>query len=316
MNPAFNSLSVSQLTALSTILEIKNLSRAATKLGTSQAGVSRHLAQFREAFDDPLMVRRHREYILTERGEAILAPLRDILEQLEGISSPAEFSPATCDRRFRIATSDYVAESILPEMMAEFAVLAPKVSIEFRPWQPDQYDWLADGQVDLIVSMIEATPEDYHGRILGEDKAVCCMRSAHPLAKLDKIEVHQYLNWPHLKINTGGEKDSFIEAYLRKLNLSRDLKLAVPSYSAALAVLLHNDLLLTLPGHIARKWADKADVCYVPLAFIEHRFRYWVIWHSRTHNSPDQRWFRQLVSQHCRRSEFTNTGDQLPAHSS
>lgn len=92
MNLAFNHLSVSQLMALAAILEVRNLSRAARLLGTSQPALSRHLAQFREALGDPLMVRRGREYVLTERGQALLDPLRDVLAGLERLSSPAEFS--------------------------------------------------------------------------------------------------------------------------------------------------------------------------------------------------------------------------------
>lgn len=68
MNPAFNTLSVSQLTALATILEVRNLSRAAEVLGSSQPILSRHLAHFRQALDDPLLVHRRREYVLTVRA--------------------------------------------------------------------------------------------------------------------------------------------------------------------------------------------------------------------------------------------------------
>lgn len=312
MNLAFNHLSVSQLMALAAILEVRNLSRAAKLLGTSQPALSRHLAQFREALGDPLMVRRGREYVLTDCGQALLAPLRDVLAGLERLSSPAEFSPARCERRFCLAGSDYVAQYILPGLLHDLALQAPGVSVEFRIWQADRYDWLEDGKVDLVTTMLEDTPADYHGRVLGEDTPVCCMRKGHALARQARISQAQYLSWPHATISMGGDKDSFIDAHLRRQHLRRDLKLAVPFYSAALSVIQQSDMLLTLPEHIARQWAQQADVCARPLSFIEHRFRYWVVWHSRIQSSPEQQWFRQFVFDHCRSSRFLSPGDAWP----
>ncbi|UZE22470.1 LysR family transcriptional regulator [Pseudomonas sp. B21-056] len=312
MSPAFNNLSISQLKALVTILEVPHLSRAAIILGTSQSTLSRHLALFREVLGDPLLVRQGREYTLTERGHQLLEPLKNLLEQIDGLGSPAIFSPATCNRRFILAGSDYVAQYILPDLLRDLAGIAPDVSIDFRTWQPNRFDWLSSGKVDLITSMIDETPADYHGRIIGEDVAVCCMRTSHPLAVCTTISQRDYLAWPHIKITVGGDKDGFVDAHLRKQQLARNLKLSVPYYCAALSVLQQSDALLTLPEHIARRWAEQAEICFRPLSFIEHQFRYWVVWHSRSQTSAEQQWFRQFVYQHCRGSQFLSPGDHLP----
>ncbi|MGO3743185.1 LysR substrate-binding domain-containing protein [Kerstersia sp.] len=312
MNLAFHQLSVAQLRALAAMLEVRNLSRAAKLLGASQPALSRHLAQFREALGDPLMVRRGREYVLTERGQALLEPLREVLTGLERLSSPSEFSPASCERRFCLAGSDYVAQYILPGLLHDLALQAPGVSVEFRIWQADRYDWLEDGKVDLVTSMLEETPADYHGRVLGEDAPVCCMSAAHPLARQERISQAQYLAWPHVMISMGGDKDSFVDAHLRRQHLRRNLKLSVPFYSAALSVIQQSEMLLTLPEHIARQWSQQAAVCARPLSFIEHRFRYWMVWHSRIQRSPEQQWFRQFVFEHCRNSPFLSPGDAVP----
>ncbi|HDS1816394.1 HTH-type transcriptional regulator SyrM 1 [compost metagenome] len=308
MNSAFSHLSIAQLTALLTILELRNLSQAALRLGTSQSGVSRHLAQFREAFADPLMIRQQREYVLTERGEALIEPIKTILEKLQEMSTPTAFTPLTCARRFRLAGSDYVAQHILPGLLAQMADLAPGADIDFRLWQPDRFEWLATGELDVVTSMLEGTPAAYHGRIIGEDRAVCCMRDDHPLASLSTLDITAYLAWRHVKITTGGDKDGFLEAYLRRHSLQRDLKLSVPFYSAALSVIRDSDLLLMLPEHIARKWSEQGGVCYRPLDFMAHQFRYWVVWHSRTHSSPEHAWFRRLVHTHCQQSHSLSPG--------
>lgn len=314
LGPAFNNLSIAQLRVLVVLLEVRNLSHAALRLGTSQSALSRHLAQFREAFGDPLLVRQGRQFILSERGAELLEPVKQVLGQLQLLGTPTQFSPATCERRFAMAGSDHVAQHILPKLLDDLAQVAPGVSIDFRPWEANRFDWLASGKIDLATSMIEDTPADFHGRVIGEDVAVCCMRSSHPLAAQSALTVEQFLGWPHLKITTGGDKDGFVDAYLRKHNLHRDLKLTVPYYSAALGVIQSSDMLLMLPEHIARKWAEQAAVCWRPLAFVQHPFRYWVVWHSRTHSSAEQQWFRTFVYEHCRGSQFLSPGDQRPVY--
>jgi DNA-binding transcriptional LysR family regulator len=309
MNAAFKGLSIAQLTMLVTILEVRNLSHAAIRLGTSQSALSRSLTQFREALGDPLMVRQGREYVLTDRAVALLEPIRSVLEQLQGISAAPIFLPEHCERRFAIAGSDHVAQHILPALLTDLASTAPGVSVDFVSWQADRFDWLASGAVDLITSMVEEAPAEIHGRVIGEDIAVCCMRADHPLASEPHLTLSQFLRWPHMKISAGGDKDSFVDAFLRKRGRERELKLAVPYYAAAIAALQDSDMLLMLPEHIARKWIEQAAVTWRPLKFLTHRFRYWVAWHSRTHSSPEQQWFRQVVYQHCLGSQFLSPGE-------
>lgn len=309
MNPAFKGLSIAQLTTLITILEVRNLSHAAIRLGSSQSALSRSLTQFRKALDDPLMVRQGREYILTDRAVALLEPIRSVLEQLQDISASPQFLPAHCQRRFTIAGSDHVAHHILPALLADLGVKAPGVKVDFLSWQANRFEWLASGSVDLVTSMVEDAPSDIHGRVIGEDFAVCCMRADHVLAAEPHLTLTQFLRWPHMKISAGGDKDGFVDAFLRKRGRARELKLAVPYYSAAMAALQGSDMLLMLPEHIARKWAEQVAVSWCPLKFLNHRFRYWVAWHSRTHSSPEQQWFRQLVYQHCRSSQFLSPGE-------
>jgi DNA-binding transcriptional LysR family regulator len=212
MSSLFNSLSMSQLHTLVTILEVRNLSKAAIVLESSQSVLSRHLAQFRDALNDPLMIRQGREYILTERAKEILEPLKQALAELERIRLPITFN---CERKFTLAASDYVAENMLPSLMADLAKVAPKVKVDYITWQANHFSWLSNGEVDLAISMLDDAPDEYHGRVIGEDIAVCCMRHDHPLSQLPTIDEVGYLAWPHIKITGGGIKMVLLIAILK-----------------------------------------------------------------------------------------------------
>ena len=311
MRSVFDSLSIAQLHSLVVILELRNLSKAALLLESSQSLLSRHLAQFREAFNDPLLIRQRHDYILSHRAEQLLPALKQALAALDRLRLPAEFSPQHCERNFVLAASDYVAEHILPDLMADLVKVAPHVSIEYQTWHADHFDCLSNGDVDVVISMLDDAPSDYHGRMIGEDVAVCCMRRDHPLSQLHSVDEAAYLAYPHIKITAGGDKDRFIDHYLKAKGLKRDIKLRVPFFSATLNVLSDSDYLLTLPELVAQKWLKHAPICFRPLAFIEHRFRYWVIWHSRNQLAAEQVWFRQFVYQHCLASQSLRPRDVL-----
>ncbi|AZC39845.1 LysR family transcriptional regulator [Pseudomonas chlororaphis] len=303
MSSSFASLSLTQLRTLDVLLELRNLSHAALRLDSSQSVLSRQLANLREAFGDPLLVRQGREFVLTEQAQALVTPLKQVIVDLEALSSPDRFRPENCSRTFSLAASDYVAEYILPLLMERLDEVAPKVAVDYVTWQPRRFDLLAGGGLDLATTMLDDAPPEFHGRILGEDRPVCVMRRFHPLSG-KTLEGNDYLAWKHVSISGGGDKDSFIDRYLQQGGHSRDVRLYVPFYAAAMRVVSNSDMLVTLPEHIAVQMSELYPVEWSTLPFIEQRHRYWVIWHQRTQHAPAHRWFRNLVYEVWQESNF------------
>lgn len=304
MNPTFATLSLAHLRTLDCLLQLKNLSHAAERVGVSQSALSRQLAHLREAFDDPLLVRQGRGYVLSEHAQTLIEPLRQVLEALHALRQPAVFDPARCERRFCLAASDYVAEHMLPLLVAALEQEAPGVSIDFRTWQAGQYALLASGEIDLATTLFDESPPNLHGRLLGEDRAVCLMRKDHPLAALEQLGQDDYLACKHVRVSGGGDKDSFIDRHLRSQGLQRRISLQVPFFSATVQVLGNSQALATVPEHIARQLCRLHGLAWRPLAFLEHTQRYWVVWHQRLQASAEHRWLRNRVFELWRQSQF------------
>ena len=304
MNPTFATLSLAHLRTLDCLLQLKNLSHAAERVGVSQSALSRQLAHLREAFDDPLLVRQGRGYVLSEHAQTLIEPLRQVLEALHALRQPAVFDPARCERRFCLAASDYVAEHMLPLLVAALEQEAPGVSIDFRTWQAGQYALLASGEIDLATTLFDESPPNLHGRLLGEDRAVCLMRKDHPLAALEQLGQDDYLACKHVRVSGGGDKDSFIDRHLRSQGLQRRISLQVPFFSATVQVVGNSQALATVPEHIARQLCRLHGLAWRPLAFVEHTQRYWVVWHQRLQASAEHRWLRNRVFELWRQSQF------------
>ncbi|WAH60666.1 LysR substrate-binding domain-containing protein [Pseudomonas silvicola] len=187
------------------------------------------------------------------------------------------------------------------------------MSIIYRTWHANDYALLAEGEIDLAMTMMTDSPADFHGRIIGEDRPVCCMSSEHPLTAASQISLDQYLYAAHVTITGGGDKDGFIDTWLKKKNQRREIKLAVPYFTAALRVISQSPYLLTIPEHIAIKLAQDYPIAWRALGFEQFTHRYWMLWHSRHQHSPEQQWFRRLVHSQFQQSQFLSPGQVRPS---
>ncbi|MRW92730.1 LysR family transcriptional regulator [Duganella sp. FT80W] len=288
------STNLNLLRSLDVLLETRNLTLAAEMLGLTQSALSRQLAQLRVQYGDPLLIREGQRFLLTQRAQAMRGPLKAVLASLHLVLDGPGFEPATCSRTFSLAGSDYLAEHMLPSLAEVLHAQAPQARLDFRMWEPGYYRLLSDEGVDLVATIADLLPENLHGRAMGEDRAVCLMRATHPLAG-KVLTLADYVAASHLRISGGSDRDGVIEQALAQHGVRRTVRLSVPFFSAALRLLGQQDLLLTVPEHMAIKFASAAPLAWQPLPFDVPAYRYWLLWHARHHHDPAHQWFRQQM---------------------
>ena len=282
------------LPTLKVLLETRNISRAAELLHLSQPSISKQLAQLRSEFDDELLVREGQRWLLTPRAEALAAQLADSLGALERLYEAPGFDPSRCERVFRLASSDYVAQHILPDICAALAKEAPLAALEYSLWDKRQLPQLWQSELDLVSTITEQVPEQIRGLHQGEDRLAVLMGRHHPLAG-KTLNLDDYLAWPHLQVSGGGDKDSPVEQVLAPQGLRRRWFARVPFFQAAVEVLLRTDCLMTTPAHIAWQLSCGHELTFVDLPFATRDQQYHLLWHQRHHQDPAHRWFRELA---------------------
>ncbi|WDO03002.1 LysR family transcriptional regulator [Aeromonas allosaccharophila] len=282
------------LPTLKVLLDTRNISRAAEQLHLSQPSISKQLAQLRSEFDDELLVREGQRWLLTPRAEALAAQLADSLGALERLYEAPGFDPSRCERVFRLASSDYVAQHILPDICAALAKEAPLAAMEYSLWDKRQLPQLWQSELDLVSTITEQVPDQIRGLHQGEDRLAVLMGRHHPLAG-KALSLDDYLAWPHLQVSGGGDKDSPVEQVLAPQGLSRRWFARVPFFQAAVEVLLRTDCLMTTPAHIAWQLSCGYELTFVDLPFATRDQQYHLLWHQRHHQDPAHRWFRELA---------------------
>ncbi|WP_410209460.1 LysR substrate-binding domain-containing protein [Aquirhabdus sp.] len=294
----WESLDVHLLQVLYALLSESSVSNAARRLNQSQPAVSTSLRRLREITGDQLLVRSRNGMIPTERGQALLEPVRTALSQIEAIGiQQVRFDPSQSRRVYNLATPDYLSAVMLGEMMSRIRRLAPNSQVILHSLGPDfnYSNALETGMLDGVIANWPQPPEHLRLAPLFEDEVVCLMRKAHPLAG-QTLTKDTYLNAEHLVPTpyTVGQR-GVIDLHLAKERLKRNVVVYVPYFNMVPYMLMQMDAVFSAPRIFAEHFCSlmPLKVSDIPIDFPPIPF--YLLWHDRSHHSEECRWFREQV---------------------
>ncbi|MFC5066489.1 LysR family transcriptional regulator [Flaviflagellibacter deserti] len=121
-------LDIDLLRCFSIVAETGALSRAAERIGRSQAAVSMQMKRLEDVVGQPLLNRTGRGVFMTVHGERLLTHARRILRSHD--DALAELSGRNLSGTLRFGCPDDYADAFLPALLRSFAQLHPQVMIE------------------------------------------------------------------------------------------------------------------------------------------------------------------------------------------
>jgi DNA-binding transcriptional LysR family regulator len=297
-NVNISSLNLNLLPVLDALLSEQSVSRAGARVGLSQPAVSNALAQLREHFGDPLLVRKGNGMAPTERALALAGPLRAALLALEHGLQPAEaFDPATAERGFTIMTNDFVAFALLPRLLARLQRQAPGVRLQVRAWQehvvPPE---LARGDADLVLGFNRGLPAGHHATPLFRDRFIFVARAGHPVVR-GKITLATYTKLAHVVVSQEPNARGVFDDLLAQRGLSRNVALRVSHFLLVPPIIANTDYVAALSQIVAEPAAKpyRLQLLKMPLPFEAAMVH--MVWHERTGGSPAHAWLRGMVDE-------------------
>lgn len=287
------------LLTLHALLAEKHVTRAALRLHKSQPAVSHALAQLRELFNDPLLIRQGGRMALTARAQVLVQPLYEALSNLNGLLAAPEFDPARARGRFRLSLSDYAARIVLPQLMRHLRQHAPGLDLAISQASRDaMLAQLADGELDLALGIFPEAPAEIHVQDLFQEQFIC-LADKMALPENEKLSLDEWLERPHVMLALRPDANDEIEKTLASQGLRRHIALALPHWSMAVEVLAGTDLILTVASRAIgpmqrhknlRKFSPPLEL---PL------FAYQQAWHVRREADPAHQWLRQAIRDCC-----------------
>ncbi|WP_116474784.1 LysR family transcriptional regulator [Zobellella maritima] len=298
MDNLFQRLDLNLLRVFDTLMQSRNVTRAAERLNLSQSTVSHALSRLRQTLNDPLFVMTRKEMRPTERAQALAAPVRQALALLEqGVRQVAGFDPGHARRTFRLAVPSSIEYCAVPLLVELLHSQAPGCRLAVTELVDSDYEEdLARGSLDMVVAFAGAG--HLSPRLLTRpwfDNALVCLAS-RTLGLEQELSPQALATWVHVCTSTWGHSQTRVESWLTSRGVSREIGVWVSSFAALPGLLATGRYLAVVPELIAR------DFChYYPLS--QHSLdeplatTYILAQHPLTEFDPALIWFRQLLQE-------------------
>ena len=284
-----------------------SVTRAAEQLGQSQPTVSIWLRQLREALGDPLFIRTAQGMRPTPRAEALLAPIRQVLDGLREIASPPQaFDPLATTRCFRICMTDASHITLLPAILARLRASAPQARLAVARIGPETGERLLSGEADIALGLVPELEAGFFQQALYDQDWVCLVNAQHPRIA-DTLSLEDYAREGHVGVISGTGHRLQQDA-LQRHRIARRMVLEIPGFLGLGAIIATTDLIVTLPRHIGTTLAGLNGLRLLPCPLSVEGFSVKLHWHARFHHEPANQWLRgQCAALFRRRSD-----DQAP----
>ncbi|MGW4274019.1 LysR family transcriptional regulator [Streptomyces seoulensis] len=297
------------LRALDALLQENSVTRAAERLGTSPAAVSRTLARLRRAVGDPLLVRAGQGLVPTPRALELRDEVRALLRGCDDVLRPgAGFEAVHLQRAFTVQSTELLLAGLAGALTERVQAEAPHVDVVFLPEAVEGGPALRQGAVDVELGVLGHLDPEIRTRHVARAHLVGVARAGHPLFGR-RIDARRFAAAGHIGISRLGKRFGPIDTALAERGLRRRVAVVVPSHTGAMLLARDTDLVaLTLadwlPGTVA---ALGLRTFPIPLDLAPLEFG--MAWHPRNDADPGHRWFRDHLAASARALSGTAGGD-------
>ncbi|MCV7422172.1 LysR family transcriptional regulator [Mycobacterium yunnanensis] len=291
----FARVDLNLLSPLVALLEEKQISRAASRVGLSQPAMSRALQRLRRVLDDELLVRTDGEYRLTPRARRLRAQLASVVPQLDAVFSPDGFDPRDAALDLRLAGSDYIVSVLTPLLYRRVRAASAQSTLRFSPWHRRVLEELGSGDLDLVFFGGPEPPGVDVARLFTE-RFVCVVDRGHPLADEPGLDLDAYLQCHHVVVDIVDGTQPAVDLALGALGLARRADLVVPFHAAGLQAVAGTDLVMTVPALLVDPCVDRAVMRVLNAPTEVETLNYSMAWHPLVQDDARHRWLRDTVT--------------------
>ncbi|WP_337269483.1 LysR substrate-binding domain-containing protein [Oryzifoliimicrobium ureilyticus] len=280
-----------------TMMDERNVTRAAERLGMTQPALSNALNRLRDTLKDPLFIRERYGMKPTLMAEDLAPTIRAALSALdEAIGGQQEFDPGQATRQFTIAPNSYVEFALMPEIVSRLRDIAPGVRLRLIPFGNDLVETGAvSGATEMVLGRIVDPPDNMVVQHLMDDSLACVVRKDHPDVK-DKLTQELYEGLRHVNVLPPGRIRTGLFQALQQRGLKREVAVSVTHFLAVPEMVAVSDYCATLPSLICQRLARDERLKVLPAPVDLGTFPVELAWHVRYRSDPAHRWLRSLIA--------------------
>ena len=284
---------INLMVVFETLMQERNVTRAAEKLFLGQPTISAALNRLRSLLNDPLFIRVGHRMEPTARAHEILKHLTPALDAMStALSLTTDFDPSVSKMTFRIGLTDDVEFGLLPAMLKAIREEAPGVVIVVKHVDYlNISEVLMSGDITVGVCLTYELPANAKRKTL---------RNVQPrLVRADKpaspISLDEYCSRPHVVVSHVASVSSFADEWLTALGRKRQVVLSVPQFATLPALMAGTDMISGLSDYAAKAMSALGLLYDEPLPFPTPGLDLSMTWLSVMDSDPAERWLRSRI---------------------
>lgn len=278
------------------LMEERNVTRAAQRLGITQPALSNALSRLRDMLQDPLFIRERYGMQPTRMAESLAPGIAAALSQLdELVLGQQAFEPAKAERLFTLAPNSYVEFALVPAIVARVRERAPGIRLRLTPYGTDLAATGAiSGETAMVLGRIVDPPDNLVVQHLMDDSLACVVRADHPTVK-KRLSKAQYESLKHVNVLPPGRLRAGLFQALQRQGLHREVAVSVTHFLSVPELVAATDYCATLPRLICRHLARDPRLKVLDAPVDLGTFPLEMAWHARYRHDPAHQWLRALV---------------------
>lgn len=275
------------LLILMVVLEERNVTRAAERVGKTQSAISHALGRLRALLGDELLVRAGGGMAPTPQAEALLPEVRQILCAVDMLLAPADavVEPAQLRRRFAVAGPESALWPLMPRLLGLLGEEAPGLSVQVVGGEERVEARVLSGELALGWAVGAVAGVGLVTQRLCEDRFVCASASGG-------LTLRAYLSARHILI-APASAEAAVAAVLR--DAGAEVALQACALSAALCA--GPGCVVTLPARAAQALVAAGAPLVLsepPLALPGMELS--LVYHERERRDAAHRWLREAIA--------------------
>ncbi|MFF4838401.1 LysR family transcriptional regulator [Streptomyces sp. NPDC001315] len=302
VNSPYSALDANLAVALDALLTEQSVTRAAARLRTSPAAMSRTLGRLRRTLQDPLLVRAGQTMVPTPRALALRDEAAAVVRRLGSLLSPGEGAdPATLRSTFTLQAADLVGAALAPGLLHLARQEAPGVSFRLRAEELEAGPALRDGRIDLEVGSIDHVDPETQVEELVTLRMVAAVRPGHPLAG-KALDPARLAAAEHVAVSRRGRFTGPLDTALAERNLHRRVTAVLPSHLAAMTLAVRSDVVCLVPAALPGNpesplthTATALGLCLLDIPLPLPPLTIGMAWHPRHAADGAHHWLRNAV---------------------
>lgn len=295
----FHGIDLNLLVAFDALMNERNVTRAAARVGVSQPAMSAALSRLRTLLGDPLFLRGAGGLLPTQRARDVAQPLSQALAQIEAtLVTKMEFVPGKASLVFNLGLQDYPTFVLLPALLEALAQQAPGIALNVRAFNDrnEAVELLDAGAVDAAIGV---PPTQSDGRIstlpLLRDEFVTIVARGNPAARRG-MTLKSFLSLSHVLVSPEGERHGIVDQVLAQQGQTRKLGLTLPQMFAVPAVVARTNMTATVMKRFALSSEVAGELVLFPPPLSLPEITFHLVWHRRADGSAAQTWLRTLIA--------------------